>query len=351
MRGLPQHDRFLYPLILLLFMKTQSILLASRPQGEPTAAQFQFETREVPAPTQGQVLLKALYVSVDPYMRGRMSAAKSYVAPFEVGAPIAGGVVAEVVASQAEALPVGSVVVGNLPWQQYSVADAKAVNRVPVDKAPASYFLGLLGMPGLTAYFGLLDICQPKAGETVVVSGAAGAVGLIVGQLAKIQGCRVVGTAGSDEKVAHLKALGFDEAINYKTTPDIAQALAAAAPDGVDCYFDNVGGAITDAVYDLLNKHARIALCGQISTYNATEAPTGPRPEGKLLKTSSKLQGFIVSDYHARWPEGVQKLTEWYAAGQLKGEETITEGFDQIPAAFLGLFKGDNTGKAVVKVA
>ncbi|WP_317040482.1 NADP-dependent oxidoreductase [Hymenobacter coccineus] len=302
-------------------MNTNTILLASRPQGVPTAAQFQFETREVPAPAAGQVLLKTLYVSVDPYMRGRMSAAKSYIAPFEVGAPIAGGVVAEVVESRSEALPVGSVVVGNLPWQEHSVAEASAVQRVPADQAPASYFLGLLGMPGLTAYFGLLDICQPQAGETVVVSGAAGAVGSIVGQLAKIQGCRVVGTAGSDEKVAYLKELGFDEAINYKTAPDLAGALAAAAPNGVDCYFDNVGGAITDAVYDLLNKHARIALCGQISTYNATEAPTGPRPEGKLLKTSTKLQGFIVSDYHARWPEGVKKLTEWYAAGQLKARK------------------------------
>jgi leukotriene B4 12-hydroxydehydrogenase/15-oxo-prostaglandin 13-reductase len=332
-------------------METNTIFLASRPEGVPTAAQFRFETRTLPEPSQGQVLLKTRYVSVDPYMRGRMSAAKSYIAPFEVGEPIVGGVVAEVVASHADALPVGSVVVGNLPWQEYSVADANTLNRVPADQAPASYFLGLLGMPGLTAYFGLLDICQPKPGETVVVSGAAGAVGLIVGQLAKIKGCRVVGTAGSDEKVAHLKALGFDEAINYKTTPDIAQALAAAAPDGVDCYFDNVGGAITDAVYGLLNKHARIALCGQISTYNATEAPVGPRPEWQLLKTSAKLQGFIVSDYHARWPEGVKQLTEWYAAGQLKGEETITEGFDQIPAAFLGLFTGENTGKAVVKVA
>lgn len=332
-------------------MKTQSILLASRPQGVPTAEHFQFETRDVPEPTAGQVLLKAHYVSVDPYMRGRMSAAKSYVAPFEVGQPIAGGVVAEVVASHSEQLPVGSMVVGNLPWQHYSVADAQAVSAVPADKAPASYFLGLLGMPGLTAYFGLLDICQPKAGETVVVSGAAGAVGLIVGQLAKIKGCRVVGTAGSDEKVAHLRALGFDEAINYKTTPDIGKALAEAAPNGVDCYFDNVGGAITDAVYDLLNKHARIALCGQISTYNATEAPVGPRPEGKLLKTSTKLQGFIVSDYLSRWPEGVQQLTQWYTEGKLKGEETVTEGFDQIPAAFLGLFTGENTGKAVVKVA
>jgi len=332
-------------------MKTQTILLAGRPQGEPTTEHFRFETREVPALTAGQVLLKTRYVSVDPYMRGRMSDAKSYIAPFEVGQPIVGGVVAEVVESQNEKLLVGSLVVGNLAWQEYNLANGAAVQQIPADKAPISYFLGLLGMPGLTAYFGLLDICQPKAGETVVVSGAAGAVGMVVGQLAKIQGARVIGTAGSDEKVAYLKELGFDEAINYKTTPDIAQAIADATPNGIDCYFDNVGGAITDAVYDQLNKHARIALCGQISTYNATEAPVGPRPEGKLLKTSSKLQGFIVSDYLERWPEGVQQLTEWYSQGRLKFEETVTEGFDQIPAAFLGLFKGENTGKAVVKVA
>ena len=331
-------------------MKTQAILLASRPTGAPTAAQFQVETRELPPPTAGQVLLKTLYVSVDPYMRGRMSAAKSYVAPFEVGQPIAGGVVAEVIESQNDNLPVGSAVVGALPWQEFSLSDGQGLNRVPTGPAPISYYLGLLGMPGLTAYFGLLDICQPKAGETVVVSGAAGAVGMVVGQLAKIRGARVIGTAGSDEKVAYLKALGFDEAINYKTA-DIPAALAAAAPNGIDCYFDNVGGAITDAVYDLLNKHARIAVCGQISTYNATETPVGPRPEGKLLKTSTKLQGFIVSDYLSRWPEGVQQLGEWYGQGKLKFEETVTTGFDQIPAAFLGLFQGENTGKAIVKVA
>ena len=332
-------------------MKTQTILLAGRPQGEPTTEHFRFETREVPAPAAGQVLLKTRYVSVDPYMRGRMSDVKSYVAPFEVGQPIAGGVVAEVVESRSEKLPVGSLVVGNLAWQEYNVAEDAAVNQISTDKAPISYFLGLLGVPGLTAYFGLLDICQPQAGETVVVSGAAGAVGMVAGQLAKIQGARVIGTAGSDEKVAYLKELGFDEALNYKTTPNIREALAAAAPNGIDCYFDNVGGAITDAVYELLNKHARIALCGQISTYNATEVPVGPRPEGKLLKASTKLQGFIVSDYLERWPEGVEQLTEWYSQGKLKFKESITEGFNQIPAAFLGLFKGENTGKAVVKVA
>jgi leukotriene B4 12-hydroxydehydrogenase/15-oxo-prostaglandin 13-reductase len=336
--------------LLFFAMQNQTIRLASRPTGTPTAENFQFETTEVPSPGSGQVLLKTRYVSVDPYMRGRMSAGKSYVEPFEVGEPIAGGVVAEVVESQLDTLPVGSVVVGNLPWQQYSLSDGKGLQQIPTGPAPISYFLGLLGMPGLTAYFGLLDICQPKPGETVVVSGAAGAVGMVVGQLAKIKGARVIGTAGSDEKVAYLKELGFDEAINYKTA-NVAEALAAAAPNGVDCYFDNVGGEITDAVYDLLNKHARIALCGQIASYNATEAPVGPRPEGKLLKTSARLQGFIVSDYLPQWPEGVQQLTEWYSQGKLKFEETITEGFDQIPNAFLGLFKGENTGKAIVKVA
>jgi leukotriene B4 12-hydroxydehydrogenase/15-oxo-prostaglandin 13-reductase len=332
-------------------MTTNTIVLASRPEGLPTTEQFHFETRTLPKPTSGQVLLKTLYVSVDPYMRGRMSAAKSYIAPFDVGEPIVGGVVAEVVESQSEKLPVGSIVVARLPWQEYSVADAQSLNPVPADKAPASYFLGLLGVTGLTAYFGLLDICRPKEGETVVVSGAAGAVGSVVGQLAKIHGCRVVGTAGSYEKIAYLKELGFDEAINYKAVSNLGEALVAATPNGVDCYFDNVGGDITDAVYDRLNKGARIALCGQISMYNATQTPMGPRPEGKLLKTSSKLQGFIVSDYHDRWPEGVEQLTQWYTQDKLKGEETITHGFDQIPKAFLGLFQGENTGKAVVKVA
>ncbi|MBF9238488.1 NADP-dependent oxidoreductase [Hymenobacter sp. BT683] len=331
-------------------MKTQTITLASRPKGVPTAENFTFETRKLPPLAAGQVLLKTLYISVDPYMRGRMNEGKSYVPPFELGQPIAGGAVAEVIESQSEALPVGSLVVGSLPWQEFSVADGQGLSRVPAGPAPVSYYLGLLGMPGLTAYFGLLDICQPKAGETVVVSGAAGAVGMVVGQLAKIQGARVIGTAGSDEKVAYLKSLGFDEAINYKTA-DLPAALAAAAPNGIDCYFDNVGGAITDAVYNRLNNHARIALCGQISSYNATEAPVGPRPEGKLLTTSARLQGFIVSNYHQRFPEGVQQLSEWYAQGKLRYEETITEGFEQIPAAFLGLFQGENTGKAIVKVA
>ena len=334
-------------------MSNQTILLASRPQGKPTAAQFRFEDQPAPRPQDGEVLLKTLFVSVDPYMRGRMNAGKSYTPPFEVGAPISGGVVAEVTESRHPRLPVGAVVVGNLAWREYNVSDGRGLQRVPADGAvPVSYYLGILGMTGLTAYFGLLDICQPQAGETVVVSGAAGAVGSVVGQLAKIKGARVVGTAGSAAKVAYLTAtLGFDAAINYKTTPDLPQALGTACPQGIDCYFDNVGGPISDAVYARLNHGARIAICGQISLYNATETPTGPRPEGRLLTTSSLMKGFIVSDYLPRWPEGQAALSEWVKQGKLTFEETITDGFDQIPAAFLGLFEGENTGKALVKVA
>ncbi|GAB2956910.1 NADP-dependent oxidoreductase [Hymenobacter coalescens] len=331
-------------------MTNRTIILDHRPQGEPGADVFRFEEAPVPQPGEGQVLLRTLYVSVDPYMRGRMNEGKSYVPPFEVGQPISGGVVAQVAESRNAQLPVGTVVVGNLAWSEYQVAGGKGLQPVPADRAPLSYYLGLLGMTGLTAYFGLLDICRPQAGETVVVSGAAGAVGMVVGQLAKIQGARVVGTAGSADKVAYLKQLGFDEAINYKTA-DVAAALAQACPNGVDCYFDNVGGPVTDAVYNLLNKHARIALCGQIAHYNAAQEPTGPRPEPKLLKTSALLKGFIVGDYYPRWPEGTQALTEWYQQGRLQFEETVTEGFEQIPQAFLGLFHGENTGKAVVKVA
>lgn len=305
----------------------------------------------MPTPAEGQLLLRTRYVSVDPYMRGRMNAGKSYVPPFEVGQPINGGVVAEVVESRNAQFPQGTFVLGNLNWSVYNLSDGHGLQRVDGEAAPLSYYLGLLGMPGLTAYFGVHDICRPQAGETFVVSGAAGAVGSIVGQLARIHGARVIGTAGSDEKVAHLKEeLGFDEAINYKTTPDMGAALAAVAPAGVDCYFDNTGGPITDAVYEHLNTLARIALCGQISSYNATETPTGPRIEGKLLTKSVLLQGFIVNNYAARFPEGMKALTEWYQQGKLHFDETVTEGFDNIPRAFLGLFKGENTGKALVKI-
>lgn len=326
--------------------------MKSRPKGMPTEENFEFKEEELPELQEGQLLLKTLYASVDPYMRGRMSDAKSYVAPYNLNEPIAGGVVAEVVESRNDRYKAGVIVLGNLPWQTYSISNGKGLNQLDPDLAPLSYHLGILGMPGLTAYCGLLYIGEPKEGETVVVSGAAGAVGTVVGQIARLKGCRVVGIAGSDDKTAYLKNdLGFDEAINYKTTDNMQQALAAACPDGVDIYFDNVGGEISDAVYGLLNKFARIAVCGQIALYNATSVPTGPRVEPILLKKSALMKGFIVGDYAARFPEAATEMVGWLKAGKLQYEEHIVEGFDQLPQAFFGLFRGENTGKLLVKVA
>lgn len=333
-------------------MKNKIIVLASRPKGTPASENFRFEDADIPALEEGQILLKSLYVSVDPYMRGRMSDAKSYVAPYEVDKPIAGGIVAEVVESRNSQWQKGAVVIGNLPWQLYIAHNGEGLNRIDPEIALLSYHLGILGMPGLTAYFGLLHIGDPKPGETVVVSGAAGAVGSVVGQIAKLKGCRVVGVAGSDEKVSYLKeALGFDEAINYKDTDNIKEAMAQACPDGVDVYFDNVGGEISDAVYLSLNKFARIAVCGQISYYNATSLPTGMRVEPILLKKSALMKGFIVSDYAEEFGTAAKDLAAWVKEGKLQYQETIKEGFENIPQAFLGLFTGENTGKQLVKVA
>ncbi|MCX2741786.1 NADP-dependent oxidoreductase [Pontibacter anaerobius] len=333
-------------------MKNKTILLASRPNGVPTQENFAFEVQDVPALQEGHVLLKSLYVSVDPYMRGRMSDAASYVAPYTVGEPITGGIVAEVIDSRNPQFPKGTVVMDRLPWQQYIVHDGSGLSKISPDIAPLSYHLGILGMPGLTAYFGLLHIGDPKPGETVVVSGAAGAVGTVVGQIAKLKGCRVVGVAGSDDKIAYLKeALGFDEAINYKTVGDLKEAMAQACPDGVDVYFDNVGGEISDAVYLKLNKFARIAICGQIAYYNATSAPTGMRVEPILLKKSALMKGFIVSDFAQNFNTAAKDLVTWLKEGKLQYQETISEGFENIPQAFLGLFSGENTGKQLVKVA
>ncbi|MCJ8167366.1 NADP-dependent oxidoreductase [Pontibacter sp. E15-1] len=330
----------------------KTYILESRPVGAPTTENFKLTDTELRDLQDGEVLLKALYISVDPYMRGRMSDAKSYVAPYEIGKPIVGGVVAEVVESRSSLYPKGAVVIGGLPWQQYSIHSGQGLHRVDPDVAPLSYYLGILGMPGQTAYFGLLHIGKPKAGETVVVSGAAGAVGTVVGQLAKLKGCRVVGVAGSDEKVAYLKdQLGFDEAINYKTTPDLNAAMAQACPNGVDVYFDNVGGPISDAVLLFINKFARIAICGQIAYYNNTAPATGMRVEPILLKKSALMKGFIVSDFASEFGTATKELATWVREGKLQYQETVKEGFEQLPEAFLGLFTGDNTGKLLVKVA
>lgn len=331
-------------------MKTRQIVLASRPQGPPTIDNFRIEEIELPALNEDEVLLQGLYYSVDPYMRGRMNDSKSYISNFEINQPISGGVVAKVIQSNVASIKTGSYVMGRLPWCEKINAPVKLLQVINVDIAPPSYYLGILGMPGLTAYFGLLDICKPKAGETGVISGAAGAVGIVAGQLAKIQGCHVIGITGSDEKSNLLKsAFGFDETINYKTTPDIKEALDKACLIGVDFYFDNVGGEISDAVLSLINTQARIAVCGQISLYNATEIPLGPRLQPLLLSRSALMQGFLVNNYQDRFGEGVQRLSKWIKEGKIQYRETILKGFDQLPIAFIGLFKGDNIGKMIVE--
>jgi NADPH:quinone reductase len=331
-------------------MPTQQIVLASRPKGVPVLDNFRFENIELPQLQAGEILLQGMYYSVDPYMRGRMNDAKSYTPPFEIDKAIAGGVVAKVTASESANFKTGDVVSGNLPWQEQIVASEKMIQKIDIAVAPASYYLGVLGMTGLTAFVGLMDIGKPKPGETVVVSGAAGAVGAVVGQIAKIQGCRVIGIAGSDEKITLLKnEFGFDEAINYKTTPDIKKTIADLCPNGVDIYFDNVGGEISDAVISNINFNARIPLCGQISLYNSTEPPVGPRLQPMLLTRSVLMQGFIISNYQNRFIEGRQHLAQWVKEGKLKFTETIVKGFNQLPAALLGLFKGENTGKMIVE--
>lgn len=331
-------------------MTTTQIILVSRPKGLPTLENFKMEEVELSAIKDNEVLLKGLYYSVDPYMRGRMNDGKSYAPPFETGKPLSGGVIAEVIESKSNDFKIGDIINGRLPWQKQMVSSGKGIQKIDTSIAPASYYLGILGMPGLTAYFGLMHIGKPKAGETVVVSGAAGAVGIVVGQIAKTQGCYVVGIAGTDEKTKMLKEkFGFDDAINYKTTTDMKRAIAAACPKGVDIYYDNVGGDISDAVISNINFHARIPICGQISLYNATEVPMGPRLQPMLLTRSVLMQGFIVGNFQSEFPEGHKQLATWLKDGKLKFTETIEHGFEKLPEALLGLFKGDNTGKMIVK--
>ena len=330
----------------------RQIVLAARPTAEPSMDDFAFVESPLPTLGDGQVLVHTLYVSVDPYMRGRMSNAKSYAPPFPLNETIAGGAVGEVIDSKSPRFSEGDVVAGMFGWQQYAACDEGALRAVDPKIAPVTTALGLLGMPGLTAYFGLLDIGRPKKGETVVVSGAAGAVGTVVVQIAKIYESRVVAIAGSDAKCAYLRdRLGVDEAINYKSTPDLETALEAACADGVDVYFDNVGGPISDAVLARLNRFARVPVCGAISSYNKGGDDLGPRIQSKLVKTSALMQGFLVGNYADRFGEASLQLARWYAEGKLTFKETIIEGFDRVPEAFLGLFRGTNLGKLLVKVA
>ena len=332
-------------------MKTRQFVLASRPQGLPSSETFRIENIVLNELKDNEVLLKSWYISVDPYMRGRMNDVKSYAASFEVGIPIKGSVVAKVIESKTKSLVKGDIVTGYLPWAEYCNEKAENLRKVDTRTVPPGYYLGILGMPGLTAYFGIMDIGKPKTGETVVISGAAGAVGIVAGQIAKTQGAWVVGITGSDDKCKLLKEqFGFDEALNYKNTKNLKKAIAEICPKGVDVYYDNVGGEITDAVIANLNFHSRIALCGQISLYNSTRIPMGPAILPTLLTRSLKLQGFIVGNYADHFEEARRQLTKWVIDGTLKYTETIIDGFDKLPEAFLGLFAGKNQGKMLIKI-
>ena len=327
-------------------------VLAKRPAGEPSMDCFELEETETAALTTGELLVQTRYLSVDPYMRGRMSDSESYAEPWAVGEPLNGGIVGEVVEAETDAYDTGDLVTGEGTWAEYSVMDAADVTAVDPSVAAPEAYLGVLGMPGRTAYFGLLEVGDPSPGETVVVSGAAGAVGSVVGQIAKLNGCRVVGFAGTDEKTTWLtEELGFDAAINYKSTDGYQAALADAAPGGVDVYFDNVGGPITDAVFTQLNLDARVAVCGQIAHYNDETVPTGPRKLPQLIAPRATVQGLLVGDFANRFGVATEQLSEWVASGDLSHRETVVEGLSNAPDAFLGLFSGDNIGKQVVQVA
>ncbi|MDO8433813.1 MAG: NADP-dependent oxidoreductase [Candidatus Binatus sp.] len=330
----------------------RQITLAARPTGEPKLTDFKLVEAPIPEPGEDQFLVKNLYLSVDPYMRGRMNDRKSYAEPVQIGEVMGGGAVGRIVKSSNPKYHVGQIVMGYFGWQEYAVSNGVGVELVNPELSPISTSLGVLGMPGMTAYFGLLEICKPRAGETVVVSGASGAVGELVGQIAKIKHCRVVGIAGSDDKVEHVvKDLGFDAAFNYKTTTDYEAKLRELCPRGIDIYFDNVGGTITDAVMTLINPRARISVCGQISQYNAAEPEMGPRLLGLLIERQARMEGFLVFQFAEKMRVAQKKMADWIRTGKLKYRESVVRGIENTPTAFIGMLRGENIGKQLVQLA
>ncbi|MBH2934157.1 NADP-dependent oxidoreductase [Serratia marcescens] len=336
--------------------QNRRFLLASRPHGEPTAANFRLDTVPAPQPAAGQLVLRTVYLSLDPYMRGRMSDAPSYAPPVEIGQVMVGGTVSRVAASQHPDFNVGDWVLGYDGWQDYALSDGSGLRTLGPHLPHPSRLLGVLGMPGFTAYMGLLDIGQPQAGETLVVAAASGAVGSVVGQIGKLKGCRVVGVAGGAEKCRYVvEELGFDACLDHRA-PDFAEQLAAACPKGIDIYYENVGGAVFDAVLPLLNTKARIPVCGIIAHYNATGLPAGPDRlpllEGLILRKRIRMQGFIIfDDYGSRFDEFLQQMSSWVEQGKIKFREDIVDGLEQAPQAFIGLLQGKNFGKLVIRVA
>lgn len=334
-------------------MTNKQIVLAARPIGFPKDSDFKLIESPIPNAGDGQILVQSIFISVDPYMRGRMNDVKSYAPPVAIGGVMGGGAVGKVIQSNNAAFNEGDIVEGMFGWQEYAVSNGQGVRKIDPSLAPISTALGILGMPGLTAYFGLLEIGKPQPGETVVVSGAAGAVGSIVGQIAKIKGCRAIGIAGADDKVAYLTGeLGFDAAFNYKTVDDYHAKLKECCPNGIDVYFDNVGGAITDAVFRLINTKARISICGQISQYNLEDVELAPRLIlTSLLVKQARAEGFLVFQFADRYPEALRQMSEWLNEGKLKYAEDIEEGIENTPRAFMAMLKGRNTGKQLVKIA
>ena len=328
----------------------RQVTLAARPRGFPQPGDFALVETPIPEPTAGEVLVRARWLSLDPYMRGRMSETRSYAKPTGIGEVMTGQVVGEVAKSEDGRFAPGDEVVGQLGWQEYAAVRGGALRRIDTSVAPPQAYLHVLGTTGLTAYFGLFDVAQPKPGDTVVVSGAAGAVGQVVGQLAKIAGCRAVGIAGGPEKVAELTELyGFDSGIDYKAE-DVNARLKETCPQGVDVYFDNVGGALSETVFRRLAFGARVAICGQISQYNLTEPEVATRNLGFLIVLRARLEGFLVSDYAHRFDEGLARLGRWLTEGRLVYREDVTDGLENAPEAFIGMLGGANRGKTLVKL-
>jgi NADPH-dependent curcumin reductase CurA len=329
------------------------IVLASRPAGEPKPSDFRIEDYTPPTPGDGQVLLRTIWLSLDPYMRGRMSDAASYATPVPIGGVMEGGTVSEVIASNNPGFTKGDIVLSRAGWQTHALSDGKALRKIDPKIAPVSTAVGVLGMPGMTAYTGLLDIGKPQAGETVVVAAASGAVGSVVGQIARIKGARAVGIAGGKDKCDYVKReLGFDACLDHRD-PDLAAKLEDACPKGIDVYFENVGGAVFEAVFPLLNAFARVPVCGLIAHYNDTQT-TAPKWAGALMRTvltkRLTIRGFIVSDFAARHDDFLRDMSAWVREGKVKYKEFVTEGLDSAPAAFIGLLKGANFGKQLVRV-
>ncbi|MCH7745543.1 MAG: NADP-dependent oxidoreductase [Chloroflexi bacterium] len=329
----------------------RQITLAARPDGYPSESDFKQVESPVPQPGEGEVVVRTIWLSLDPYQRGRMRDAQSYAVPVALGEVIVGGIVGRVVETRTPAFAVGDIVEGSLGWQDYGVSDGRNLRKVDTKLGPISTAIGVLGMPGMTAYFGFLDVAEPKPGDTVVVSAASGAVGAIVGQISKIMGCRTVGIAGTQAKIDYIvDELGFDVGINYKTE-NVASALADACPQGIDVYFDNVGGPITDAVLEQISVGARISICGQISQYNVEEPEPGPRNLGLLVRNQAKIQGFLVGQFANRHEEARLRIAQWIREGRVKYKEDVVEGLENAPRAFIGLMRGENFGKLLIKVS